>query len=324
MNNTARLLTLLFPALVAGPLAAQTVYPTKPVRLVLPVTPGGLQDNLARTLAPELGRRWGQPILVENRTGANGAIATQFVARAPADGYTLLMASSMQASNDLNPDIKGAPDPTHELAPIIAPVATGNILVTTPQFPANTLRELLDLARSNPGKFNYGSFGVASSSHLDMQALADMYGIQATHIPYQGGADLMQALLGGQIAFTISGLQSALPFVKQGRLKAIAYGGMQRSALLPEVPTLSESGAKGFESGGWFGWFAPAATPRPVIDRIAADVAALITTPEVRDKYITGVGFDVLNLTGPAFAEKFRADRELYAARLKKLRVGSF
>ena len=324
MHITARILALLVAALLAAPLAAQTPYPTKPVRLVLPITPGGLQDNLARALAPELGRRWGQAIVVDNRAGANGAIATQFVAHAPADGYTLLMTSSMQASNDLNPDIKGAPDPTQELAPIIAPVATGNILVTLPQFPANTLRELLDLAWANPGKFNYGSFGVASSSHLDMQALADMHGIKATHIPYKGGADLLQALLGGQIEFTISGLQSALPFVKQGRLKAIAYGGLQRSTVLPDLPTMSESGVKGFESGGWFGWFAPTATPRPVIERIAADVAALITTPEIRDKYITGLGFDVLNLTGPAFAEKFKADRELYAARMKKLRIGSF
>ncbi len=323
MLEQARPLAFILLALAAPPLLAQTAYPARPVRLVLPVTPGGLQDTLARALAPEFTKRWGQTLVVENRAGANGAIATQFVARAPADGYTILMSSVMQVSNDLNPDTQGAPDPTRELAPVIALVSTGNILVTTPQFPASTLRELLDLAKANPGKFNYGSFGVGSSSHLDMQALADMHGIKATHIPYKGGADLMQALLGNQIAFTVAGLQSALPFVKQGRLKAIAYGGARRSAVLPDVPTLSET-IKGFESGGWFGMFAPAGTPRAVIDRIAADASAVINTPEVREKYITGYGFDVLDLPAGAFAEKFKADRDSYAARLKKEHAGSF
>jgi tripartite-type tricarboxylate transporter receptor subunit TctC len=323
MLEQARPLAFILLALAAPPLLAQTAYPARPVRLVLPVTPGGLQDTLARALAPEFTKRWGQTLVVENRAGANGAIATQFVARSPADGYTILMSSVMQVSNDLNPDTQGAPDPTRELAPVIALVSTGNILVTTPQFPASTLRELLDLAKANPGKFNYGSFGVGSSSHLDMQALADMHGIKATHIPYKGGADLMQALLGNQIAFTVAGLQSALPFVKQGRLKAIAYGGARRSAVLPDVPTLSET-IKGFESGGWFGMFAPAGTPRAVIDRIAADASAVINTPEVREKYITGYGFDVLDLPAGPFAEKFKADRDSYAARLKKEHAGNF
>jgi tripartite-type tricarboxylate transporter receptor subunit TctC len=324
MLDTARALAFAVSAGIAAPGFAQTAYPAKPVRLVLPVTAGGLQDTLARALAPEFARRWGQTLLVENRAGANGAIATQLVARSPADGYTILMSSSMQASNDLNPDNPASVDPTRELAPVIALVSAGNILVTTPQFPANNLRELLALAKANPGKFNFGSFGVASSPHLDMQALADLHGITATHVPYKGGADLMQALLAGQIAFTLAGLQSALPFVKQGRLKAIAYGGTQRSSVLPDVPTISESGVKDFESGGWFGWFVPAATPKAVIERIAADASAVITTPEVREKVITGFGFDLLNLPPAPFAEKFRADREKYAARMKKLPAGGF
>jgi tripartite-type tricarboxylate transporter receptor subunit TctC len=132
----------------------------------------------------------------------------------------------------------------------------------------------------------------------------------------------MQALLAGQIAFTMSGLQSALPFIKQGRIKAIAYGGLQRSAVLPDLPTISESGQKDFESGGWFGWFVTAGTPKAVVDRIVADGGALITNPEVKEKYITGMGFDVVNLPPGPFMEKFRSDREAYAARLKKLPAG--
>jgi tripartite-type tricarboxylate transporter receptor subunit TctC len=324
MLNISRLLAFIASGLASAPLFAQTTYPVKPVRVVLPVSPGGLQDSFTRAIVPELGRRWGQPVVVDNRAGANGAIATQFVARSPADGYTILMTSSMQVSNDLNPDNPSPVDPTRELAPVIALVSAGNILVTTPQFPASNLRELLAAAKASPGKFNFGSFGIGSSSHLDMQALADMQGIKVTHIPYKGGADLMQALLGGQIAFTMSGLQSALPFIKQGRLKPIAYGGLQRSAVLPDVPTISESGVKDFESGGWFGWFVPAATPKPIVERIATDASALITTPDVREKYINGVGFDLLNLTGEAFAQKFAKDRSEYAARLKKQPAGTF
>jgi tripartite-type tricarboxylate transporter receptor subunit TctC len=294
------------------------------VRLVLPVPPGGVQDGLARAMAPELAKRWGQPLVVENRAGANGAIATEYVARAAPDGYTVLMGSSMQVSNDLNPENRAAIDPTKELIPVLALVSTGNILITTPQFPAGTLKDLLALARSKPGEFNFGSFGIGSSPHLDMEALAELNGIKATHIPYKGGADIMQGLLSGQIQFSFAGLQAALPFVRQGRLKAIAYGGLTRSATLPDVPTISESGFKDFESGGWFGWFAPAATPRPAVDRIAAEASALITTPEFRDKYIHGLGFDLLNLPSGPFAEKFKAGREIYAARLKKQNIRSF
>jgi tripartite-type tricarboxylate transporter receptor subunit TctC len=322
----------LFRAVLSGAFIAAVLqfsavaqpYPSKPVRLVLPVPPGGVQDTLARAMAPELAKRWGQPLVIENRSGANGAIATEHIARSAPDGYSILMASSMQVSNDLNAENKSAIDPTKELALVLALVSTGNILITTPQFPAGTLKELIALARSKPGEFNFGSFGIGSSPHLDMQALADINGIKATHIPYKGGADIMQGLLSGQIQFSFAGLQAALPFVRQGRLKAIAYGGLTRSATLPDVPTLSESGMKDFESSGWFGWFAPVATPRPVVDRIAAEVSSLITSPEFRDKSIHGLGFDLLNLPAGPFMEKFRAGREVYAARLKKLGVRNF
>ena len=299
--------------------AAAQSFPSKPVRVVLPVTPGGLQDNFMRAIAPELGRRWGQAVIVENRPGANGAIATQAVARAEPDGYTILLSSSIQASNDLRPDNPSPIDPTRDLTPVLALVSTGNILITTPRFPATNLKELLAVAKASPGKFNYGSFGIGSSAHLDMLALAELSGVKATHVPYKGGGPLMQALLSGEIAFTISGLQSALPFIRQGRLKAIAYGGLERSAVLPDVPTISESGFKDFESAGWFGWFSPASTPKSIVDRIAADGAAVISSPEIREKYVTGVGFDVLNLPTEAFMEKFKASRRVWAERLKML-----
>jgi tripartite-type tricarboxylate transporter receptor subunit TctC len=321
MSTVNRMCAVLLMGLAPIPVLAQT-YPSKPVRIVLPVPAGGIQDGLARAMAPELSAKWGQPVLVENRAGANGLIATEFVARAAPDGYTILMGSSQQVSNDLSQDGKAPTvNPEKEFVPVIALVAAGNILVSSLQFPASTLQEIIAAAKARPGQLNFGSFGIGSSPHLDMEALAALAGFQATHIPYKGGADILQAILGGQIQFSLTGLQPALPLVRQGRIKAIAYGGSQRSSTLPDVPTIAESGFKGFESGGWFGWFVPVATPRTIVDRIGTDASTLITTPAFRDKYVHGIGLDLLNLPSAAFAEKFRTDRAGYAERLKRMAV---
>lgn len=300
-------------------------YPSKPVHIVLPVATGGIQDTLTRAIAPEIGKRWGQPAVVENRAGANGIIASEYVARSAPDGYTVLMTSHIQLSNDLVPGGRGLTfDPVKDFTPVIGLVATGNVLVSTPQFPANTLQELIALARQKPGEFNFGSWGIGSSPHIDTETIARIAGLKLTHVPYKGGGPLLQAVLAGEVNFTITGLQPALALIRQGRLKAIAYGGLQRSSVLPDVPTLSESGFKDFDSGGWFGWLVPSATPRAVVDRIAADAAAVITAPAFRERYITGVGMEVLNLTSAAFAARFKADRESYSARLKGLGVKAF
>ncbi|OGA20957.1 MAG: hypothetical protein A3I01_02865 [Betaproteobacteria bacterium RIFCSPLOWO2_02_FULL_65_24] len=310
-------------ALPAG--AGSQIYPSKPVRIVLPVAPGGVQDTLIRALAPEMTKRWGQPVVVENRAGANGIVASEFVARSAPDGYTILMTSHIQLSNDLVPNSPGLSfDPVRDFTPVIALVSTGNVMVTTPRFPANTLQELIALVRQKPGEFNYGSWGIGSSPHIDTETLARLTGLKLTHIPYKGGGPLLQAVLAGEVAFTITGLQPALPLIRQGRLKAIAFGGLQRSNVLPDVPTISESGFKGFDSGGWFGLLVPSATPKAVVDRIAADASAVITTPAFRDKYIVGVGMEVLNLPSEPFAERFKTSRESYAARLRGVSIKPF
>lgn len=319
--STAAVLAL---ALVSFPASAQS-YPSKPVRIVVPMAPGGVQDTLSRAMAPEMSKRWGQSVVVENRAGANGIVASEFVARSAPDGHTILMISHIQLSNDLVP---GSPalafDPIKDFTPVIALVSTGNVMVAKPDFPAGNLQELIALARQKPGQFNYGSWGIGSSPHLDTEALAKATGLKMTHIPYKGGGPLLQAVLAGEVTFSLTGLQPALPLIRQGRLKAIAFGGLERSTVLPGVLTISESGFKDFESGGWFGWFVPSATPRPVVDRIAADASAVITTPEFKDKYVLGVGMEVLNLpTGP-FAERFKASRAAYAARLKAVGIKPF
>ena len=312
-------------ALAASFAALGQSYPSKPVHIVLPVATGGIQDTLTRAIAPEIGKRWGQPAIVENRAGANGIIASEYVARSAPDGYTILMTSHIQLSNDLLPEGRNLTfDPVKDFTPVIGLVATGNVLVTTPKFPANTLQELIALARQKPGEFNFGSWGIGSSPHIDTETIARTAGLKLTHVPYKGGGPLLQAVLAGEVNFTLTGLQPALALIRQGRLKAIAYGGLQRSSVLPDVPTLSESGFKDFDSGGWFGWLVPSATPRAVVDRIAADAGAVITAPAFRERYITGVGMEVLNLTSAAFAERFKSDRESYAARLKGVSVKAF
>lgn len=316
---------LALPLLAAWFAAIAQGYPSKPVRIVLPVATGGIQDTLTRALAPEIGKRWGQPALVENKAGANGIIASEYVARSTPDGYTILMTSHIQLSNDLLPEGRNLTfDPVKDFTPVIGLVSTGNVLVSAPQFPANTLQEVIALARQKPGGFNFGSWGIGSSPHIDTETIARIAALKLTHVPYKGGGPLLQAVLAGEIDFTITGLQPALALIRQGRLKAIAYGGLQRSTVLPDVPTLSESGFKDFDSGGWFGWLVPAATPKTVVDRIAADASAVITSPQFRERYITGVGMEVLNLTSAAFAERFKSDRESYSARLKGLGVKSF
>ncbi|OGT81532.1 MAG: hypothetical protein A3H91_07915 [Gammaproteobacteria bacterium RIFCSPLOWO2_02_FULL_61_13] len=306
-------------ALTAGHSPAQN-YPLKAVHIIIPVPPGGLQDSLARAMAPELTKRWGQPVLVENRAGANGIIAADAVAKAAPDGHMLWMGTMVQLSNDLL-NRKMPFDPIKDLVPVIALVEAGSMFVSSVQFPAKNLQELIAAARAKPGDINYGSFGVGSLPHIDTEALAAQAGIKVTHVPYKGGAEILQGILGGQVSFAIMGITATIPLIRQGRIRAIAYGGRKRSSGFPEVPTISEAGLKGFTSGGWFGWFAPAGTPAAAVNKIARDAGQVISVPEFRDKFVHAAGLEVLNLAPGPFAEQLRADRESYSARLKALNV---
>jgi tripartite-type tricarboxylate transporter receptor subunit TctC len=293
-------------------------FPSKPVHLILPVPPGGLQDAFARAIGQELTKTWGQTVIVDNRAGASGIIAAEAVAKSAPDGYTLLMTDNVTWMT--NHFLRKLPyDSVKDFLPVVGLVQAGNVLVTAPEFPAKTLQELIALARARPGELNYGSFGVGSSPHVDTEAMSIAANIKLTHVPYKGGPEILQGLMGGQLAFSITGLPPALPLIRQGRLRALAYGGLQRSSALPDVPTLSEAGLKGFESGAWFGWFVPAGTPRPVIDKIAADAGRVLANAEFRDKFIYRVGLEPLNLQTTAFTELVKSEREKYSVRLKGL-----
>lgn len=308
------------PALAQAPAASPAEgFPSKPVRLVVPVPAGGLQDTLARAVAQGVARIWGQAIVVENRAGASGIIAAEFVAKSAPDGYTLMMTDnvSLMTNQFLRSNLPY--DLARDFAPIIALTQTSNILVARPEFPARTVQELVALARTKPAELTYGSFGLGSSPHVDTEAFSALAGIKLTHVPYKGGVAILQGLMSGQLSFSLMGMTAAIPLIKQDRIRALAYGGLRRSPVFPDVPTLSESGFKGFESSAWFGWLAPSATPVAIIDRIAADAGRVISTPEFRDKYALAAGHEVLNLPPAATADLLAADREKYAARLKAL-----
>jgi tripartite-type tricarboxylate transporter receptor subunit TctC len=305
----------------SGAARAQS-FPWKPVSIVIPSPPGGLQDTLARAIAAELSKKWQQPVIVENRVGGNAIVAGNYVAKSAPDGHTLFMTTVIQMSNDLLPNRSVPFDPVRDFTPVIALVEAGMLLVTSPKSPYASLQELIAAAKAKPGDLNYGSFGIGSLPHVDTEALSTKAGIKVVHIPYKGGPETIQAVMSGQIAFTITGVTPALPFVRQGALRALAYGGDHRSTSLPDVPTFAEAGVPGFTSGGWFGWLAPARTPAATVEKIAADTGAVITQPAFRQKYIESVGLELVNLQPAAFARQLTADRESYRERLKGIKLG--
>lgn len=289
------------PAYAQAP-GASTVpaqaWPTRPVRLVLGLPPGSGSDLLARALAQRLTPHWGHPVVVENRAGANTIIATEAVARAAADGHTLLF--GIGYSFTLLPHLyaKVPYDPIDDFAPIITLAEFGTVLVVNSALPANNLSELIALARSQPGKIAYGSIGSGSSPHLMWEMISNKAGIKLLHVPYKGQSQLMMAVLTNEVNLTWAGVFSVGRHVTAGKLKALAYSGGKRSSAMPELPTIVELGYPDARTEVWYGLFAPARTPRTLIDRIHRDVSKLLAEPEFREKEIFSRGYEPSGL-GP-------------------------
>ena len=301
-------------------LACAQAWPTKPVRLIVPYPPGGLTDVLARGLSAEIAKTWGQPLLVENRPGASQMIGAEAVAKSPPDGYTLAMLDKTPLA--INPWLfsKIPYDPVRDFAPVINMVQTSQVLVAQPGLAANNVKELVAAAKANPGGINYGTFGAGSITHLDTEAFAAAAGIKLTHIPYKGIAEVLPAVAAGQIQIALSGIPPMLPLAKQGRLKVLGAMTPQRVAVLPEVPTFTESGYP-LVSTSWFALFAPAGTPKSVIDKIAADVGHVLSQKEFDDRFVTGVGLEMLNQGPEQLAATVAADRAKYQAYVKSVGV---
>ena len=280
-----RLSALLFCMLAVAPAMAQDTYPSKPVKILVPYGPGGATDIIARIVAQRLTESLGQTFLVENRPGANGNIALEAAAKAPPDGYTLLVGNV--STNAINENIFAHQlqiKPSRDLAGIAKLVEIPHIVVASASFPPNTIAELVAAAKKEPGKINFASVGLGSYPHLDMERLMKAAGIELTHVPYKGGAgQAIPAMIAGEVQLAFFNMASLLPHIRSGRLKALAAIPAQRLPGLPNVPTLAEQGFPGIGTNAWQGMFAPAATPKPVIDRLHGAVVAVLTRPEQKE-----------------------------------------
>lgn len=266
-----------------GPASAQ--YPAKPVRLLVGFAPGGGVDLIARLVAQKLGERWGKPVVVDNRAGAAGNIATEIVARSAPDGHTLIMAFSSHASNPaLNPNLPF--DISRDFTSVTLVATAPVVVAVNPSVPAKSLAELIEYARSRPGAVKFASSGVGTPVHLGGELMAQLTGIRMTHVPYKGIAPAMTAMLGGETDVTFPAVLSALQHFKSGRLKALAIASRSRYPGLPEVPTATEAGLKGFEIDYWYAVLGPAGLPAPVVEQLQREISAIVNAPEMKESLL--------------------------------------
>lgn len=280
-------LALAATAVFATPLLshAEDKYPSKTVKIIVPYAPGGPNDIVARLLAAKLGEMEKQSFIVENKPGGGSNIGADFVAKAPADGYTFLIAATSHAINmTLFPKEQLKYDLLKDLAPVSMIMTGPLVLVTRPDFPASNLKELVVAAKAKPGELSFASSGNGSSTHLGGEMLNSAAGIKTIHVPYKGSGPGLTDVMGGQTTYMLDTMISATPFVTSGKLKALAVTGKKRSPVLPNVPTVAEQGYPNFEAVAFIGMMAPAATPKPIIDRINADMQKILAMPEIKDK----------------------------------------
>jgi tripartite-type tricarboxylate transporter receptor subunit TctC len=292
--------------LAASAAQAQSAWPAKPVKILVPTAPGGTADATARMFALHLGKVLGQQFYVENRGGAGNTLGIDSVVRSPADGYTLLLGAGTITINHLV--YKNLPyDVLRDLTPVTQMVSVPNVLVVHPSQPIQTLADYIAAAKARPGQINYGSAGVGSNLHLAMELLKVRTGIEITHVPYKGVGPAMQDTLAGHIMSMMSNVASAKPHVDAGKLRALAVTSLKRAPALPEVPSMSEAGIKDYEVLNWFGLFAPAGTPQPIVDRLQAEAAAMFADPET-NRRLAGEGTDPVASTPADFAAFVRAE----------------
>jgi len=296
-------------AAAAGAMASAQSYPAKPIRIVIPFVPGGPSDTVGRAVGSKFQEYLGQPAIVENRPGANGAIAAEFVAKSDPDGYTLLVGSigvfSINAA--LYRDLRY--HPVRDFAPITLAVTTPNVLVTKLEFPPHSVKELVDYAKRNPGKISYASSGTGSSDHLTAELFKQMTGTFGVHIPYRGGAAVVTDLLGGQVEASFQNMGNVATQIRAGKIRALAVTANSRAAALPDVPTMAEAGYPGLIVTSWQAAAAPAKTPREVVARLNDAMVKALRSPDVRDR-LTAIGFDVVASTPEQFGQFMKNEVE--------------
>jgi len=320
MRTFPRLLTLSIIALstIGTTAAFGQAYPSKPIRFIVPYPAGGGNDDVARLIGKKMSESMGQPVIVENRAGASGMIAGEYVAKASPDGHTIMIDHSGIV---INPGLYATVpyNVATDLAPITLAVSQGNMFLVHPSVPAKTIPELVAYAKAQPGKLNYASPGNGTPQHIGMVLFNKLAGVDIAHIPYKGGAPATTALVGGEVQILLSGT-TGLPFVKTGRARAIATTGTVRSGALPDVPTVQEGGIKDYTSSVWLGIFAPAKTPPAIIDRLNQEITKALSAPDVRQQLVEK-NFDVIKSSPQEFTKIIEKDLALYGRLIKESNI---
>ena len=301
-----RLMIFMLALVVAAPAFAQS-FPSRPVRFVVPFAPGGSTDTLARTMGIKLADALGQQVVVDNRPGGNGDIGMLIVARAPADGYTLLLGYIANLAIAPSLYTKMTYDPVKDYAPITQIATSPNVMTAHPSVQAKGLKELVALAKAKPGQVNFASTGVASVGHLTGELLNSLAGMKMTHVPYKGGGQAIIGLLSGEIQVMFSGFSAAMPHIKSGKIRTLAVTGARRSPALAEVPTIAEQGFPGVEATAWYGVLAPAGTPKPVVTRLHGEVVRILKQPDVVER-LGALGFEIVGGTPEALGAYIKSE----------------
>ena len=321
MNHLARLLLAIVTiamALSGTHASAQgaTSYPNKPIKIVVPFPPGGATDILARAIGFELQKAWGQSVIIENKPGAGGNTGADLVAKAAADGYTLVMGTVGTHAINMSLYAKMPYDAVKDFEPVVLVAGVPNLLVVHPSVNAKSVRELTALAKSQPGKLNVASSGNGTSIHLAAELYKQMAGVDILHVPYKGSSPAVADLLGGQVQMMFDNMPSSLPHAKAGKLRALAVTSMTRSAALPDVPTLDEEGLKGFDATSWFGLLAPAGTPRDIVAKLNSASVKALASAEMRER-LAAQGADPVGNTPDQFAAFIKAEIDKWAKIVK-------
>jgi tripartite-type tricarboxylate transporter receptor subunit TctC len=307
--------------LAAGfvPAAAAQKYPERPIRLIVPFAPGGTSDLLGRVVGAKLAEALGQTVVVDNRGGAGGSLGAALAAQSPADGYTLLVPHVGLAFNEtLYP--RRTYNAVRDFAPVSRLGETPNSVVVNNNFPVKSVKDLIALARKQPGKINYGSAGIGSAAHLAMALLEHAAGVSFNHVPYKGGGPSMIATTAGEVDFSMPAFPTSVPHIKAGRMRIIAVTGAAREPTMPDVPTVAESGVPGYEFGIWFAMFAPAATPRAIVTRLNQEIVKALSTAEMRDQLFK-VGVNAASSTPEELGRLLKADVQKWAKIIKDARI---
>jgi tripartite-type tricarboxylate transporter receptor subunit TctC len=319
MRTPAVLMFAAATLIAASPAFAQQ-YPIKPIRIIVAYTPAGTTDILARAVGQKMSEAWGQPVIIENRPGAAGNIGTELAARATPDGYTMIMGTA--GTHAVNPALyrKLPFHPIRDFAAVSLVAMVPNIMVVNNALPVKNVKEFIAYAKASPGKLNFGSPGNGSTAHLSMEMFMSMTGAKLVHIPYKGSAPVLSDLMGGQIAVTIDNMPVYLPYVKAGKIRALAVSPAKRSSAAPDLPTIAEAGVPGYDSGAWFGLLVPARTPGALVTKLSAETARILKFPDV-NKRISDLGAEIVGSIPDEFTRLIKTDGAKWARVIREAKV---